>query len=501
MNFGGNDEQIKFYSENNNPIDGNFVKDNFSQNSDPAYSNYNSYNKENYLQNEETNSALHFFLYLISFLLLSSVSIGIGTILYQIINKIFPETEILYSYFDSFTQQSVKFGLASVVIATPAYFAISFLITKYLFEGKILENSKVRKWVTYIILFIASSVILGDLISLVYEWLGGDMVSRFVLKFLVVLFIAGSVFGYYFWDMLKKNVQGVKYLGNKIAGFSALGAILIIFVSSFFIVDSPSLTRDKKIDSSITNDMRDYTYSISSYYRKNKSLPEKLSDLDSSSYLNNKNKDSNITYKKTGQYKYQLCANFKTSNLKENKSEGSYDYGYGYTDEKWKHDKGNKCFDQEISEADKRSSSSDLSYNRLAPPTSSSYAEDDDLMINDFSEEEMRVSQQGAIIASTKSYISSTVPNSIICRDKKGTINSGKGGDPLCTGGDNSTSSLIWPRISNCGTNAEDTKWTVFNGNNDNWTITLNCTNMTSCNGPGNAICDKNGCKFQGSCQ
>ena len=72
-----------------------------------------------------------------------------GNFIYQIINKIFPETEILYSYFDSFTQQSVKFGLASIVIATPAYFAISFLITKYLFEGKILENSKVRKWWTF----------------------------------------------------------------------------------------------------------------------------------------------------------------------------------------------------------------------------------------------------------------------------------------------------------------------------------------------------------------
>lgn len=313
-------------------------------------------NQENYSNDEGRNSAMHFFLYLVSFLSLQFVATGLGTILYQMINKFFPDaaTVSLYSYMGSFQQTAIKFGLASIIIATPVYFITSFLIAKYLSEGKILENSKVRKWITYIILFIASAIILGDLISLVYNVLGGDMAARFILKVFVILLIAGSIFGYYFWDMRKKNMVGAEYPGNKIAAAASIAVILIIFVGSFFIVDSPTTARNQKIDSATVSKMQNYKYSIESYYRKNYSLPVKLADVEENdSYpmpLGNESANiSNITYKTTGQFAYQLCADFKTSNLQAN-SNGRYDHN----DKNWQHDKGNKCFNQEISQADRR---------------------------------------------------------------------------------------------------------------------------------------------------
>ena len=308
-------------------------------------------NQENYANDERRNSALHFFIYLFSFLSLLFVATGLGTILYQIINKIFPDAANGYSLADLFSQGAIKFGLASIIIAAPAYFLISFLITKYLYEGKILENSKVRKWITYIILFIASANILGDLISLVYNVLGGDMAARFVLKVLVILLIAGSIFGYYFWDMRKKNMMGVKYLGNKISATASIAVIVIVFIGSFFIVDSPITARNKQIDSITISRIQDYKYSIESYYGKNYSLPASLADIKESGIFGgiNNNESINITYKTTGQFTYQLCANFKTSNLQVNKNDQ-----YSYTDKNWQHDKGDKCFDQEISQSARR---------------------------------------------------------------------------------------------------------------------------------------------------
>ncbi len=54
--------------------------------------------------------------------------------------------------------------------------------------------SKVRRWLTYLTLFFASGIIIGDVITLLYNLLGGEITIRFLLKALVVAFIAGTVF-------------------------------------------------------------------------------------------------------------------------------------------------------------------------------------------------------------------------------------------------------------------------------------------------------------------
>jgi hypothetical protein len=59
----------------------------------------------------------------------------------------------------------------------------------------------VRRWLTYLTMFVAASILIGDVISLVYTVLGGELTVRFVLKVLTVGAIAGSVFGYYMWDL------------------------------------------------------------------------------------------------------------------------------------------------------------------------------------------------------------------------------------------------------------------------------------------------------------
>ena len=59
------------------------------------------------------------------------------------------------------------------------------------------RHSRVRRWLTYTTLFLAASILVGDVISLIYSLLGGEITSRFLLKVLVVGFIAGTVFWYY----------------------------------------------------------------------------------------------------------------------------------------------------------------------------------------------------------------------------------------------------------------------------------------------------------------
>ena len=65
--------------------------------------------------------------------------------------------------------------------------------------------SAVRRWLTYLTLFIAASVLIGDLISLVNTLLGGELSARFALKTAVVALLAGGVFGWYLHDLRQEE--------------------------------------------------------------------------------------------------------------------------------------------------------------------------------------------------------------------------------------------------------------------------------------------------------
>ena len=50
-------------------------------------------------------------------------------------------------------------------------------------------------------LFIGAMTLIGDVITLIYNFLGGELTTRFVLKVVTVAVIAGAVIAYYFADL------------------------------------------------------------------------------------------------------------------------------------------------------------------------------------------------------------------------------------------------------------------------------------------------------------
>ena len=104
--------------------------------------------------------------------------------------------------------------------------------------------------------------------------------------------------------------------------------------------------------------------------------------------------------------------------------------------------------------------------------------------------------KEKATIASIRASMSSAVPAGIICEDARGEVLSGIGGDKIC-----SNKVGNWPSINFCGTNPSDTNWVVANGESGNWNFTLKCKQFVNCNGPQNALCNKDGCNFSGTCQ
>ncbi|MFC2082480.1 DUF5671 domain-containing protein [Candidatus Bipolaricaulota bacterium] len=151
-------------------------------------------------------SAREAFMYLVLFTTLYLTTFNLGRLLFQFINLGFPDLAAHYDFVDS-VRQAVRFSVASLVIAFPIFMYLSLLIGRSIKRDPSKRASKVRKWLTYMTLFVAAGVIIGDLTALVYSFLGGDLSARFALKVVTVAVIAGGIFGYYLWDLRKEEVE------------------------------------------------------------------------------------------------------------------------------------------------------------------------------------------------------------------------------------------------------------------------------------------------------
>jgi len=92
-------------------------------------------------------------------------------------------------------------ALASIIVTFPVYLFLMWRLTKDSAVYPERRQSRLRKWLTYFTLVVASSIITGDLITLLAKLLGGDLSTPFILKVLTILLVVGSIFGYYLWDL------------------------------------------------------------------------------------------------------------------------------------------------------------------------------------------------------------------------------------------------------------------------------------------------------------
>ncbi len=299
---------------------------------------------------ETTNSnhsAKFAFFYMLSLVALIFTALSAGMIIFQIINKLIPDVPGFFQ--GGFSDSSLKYAISQMIIAAPIFFLTMRQIHRYLYSGELDNNSGIRKWLTYFMLFVSSVVLIGWLIGTLNSFMQGELTTKFLLKAITAIGISATVFSYFLYDIKRKEVKGVR--DARIRMFLIVSLIIVVaaLIGSLFVVESPAEARNRKLDQLVIENFVQIDQAVNVYYAENFKLPESLQIIQNEfSYIRDEDLSDPETkaayiYKISDDKTYELCATFRTSNL-----DGSENNDYRFYDKSWLHDSGEQCLKQTV---------------------------------------------------------------------------------------------------------------------------------------------------------
>lgn len=274
--------------------------------------------------------------------------IGFITLFVNYINALFPDP---LNYYFSAISGGVRWASSVLFVAVPAYLISSWMLGKDIKKEPEKRDLKLRKWLIYFTLFISAITVIVDLMVFVYFFLDGEISARFFLKVLVVLLVAGAVFGYYFWELKRKGEKtNIPMILAIVVSIVVLGSI----IAGFFIIGTPSDQRNRRFDEQRVQELQTIQSQITYFWIQKNKLPEKLEDLndDISGFVAPKDPGTKLSYeyKVLEPLKFELCATFaKPTQFKGVLTSGErYAEPKGSYQENWDHEEGRTCYTRTI---------------------------------------------------------------------------------------------------------------------------------------------------------
>ncbi len=288
------------------------------------------------------------FLHLLAIVTLYWSAVSFITLLWQTINHFMPD---FLNYYPGSITEPLRFAVASLIIVFPVFILTSWYLNKIYRREYAARESKIRKWLLYLTLFVASITVIVDLVMVVLNLLSGDATLKFILKASSVLVVAVVIFGYYLDDVRKETpAKSAKYY----AWISAV-IVLIGVVGAFFIIGSPATAKLTQFDQQKISDLQGIQYQVVNYWQRKEKLPASLADLNDpiSGFIMPIEPQTNQPYEyniiDAQNLSFELCATFS--------KEGTDLYGEGrgldvpikgFSSDNWEHPAGKYCFKRTI---------------------------------------------------------------------------------------------------------------------------------------------------------
>lgn len=148
------------------------------------------------------------FLHLLAIIALYASAISFVTLIFQYVNVLIPDPLEAQNYYSSDSSYSaIRWAIASLIVIFPVYILTGWHLNKSYAAVPEKRNLRIRKWLIYFTIFAAALIIIGNLVALIFNLLGGELTVRFLLKILSIFFVAGAVFYYYFWDLKRHQTE------------------------------------------------------------------------------------------------------------------------------------------------------------------------------------------------------------------------------------------------------------------------------------------------------
>ncbi|MGB3353368.1 MAG: DUF5671 domain-containing protein [Mycobacterium sp.] len=174
------------------------------------------------------------------------------------------------------------------------------------------RGSAIRRWFTYLAMFVAVAVIIGDFVTLVAYVLAGGTTARFLLKVLVVAVVAGLILSYYLWD-LRDAQPGRRPVPALFLGVAVLASVAAVG-AGLWLMGPPSEQAARRIDERRVEDLRSLAAGVDRYYEQNSELPQSLGELSAASPtpipLDDPSTRAPYRYSPGAGKTFELCADF-----------------------------------------------------------------------------------------------------------------------------------------------------------------------------------------------
>jgi hypothetical protein len=292
-------------------------------------------------------TAKDFFLHLGAIVTFYASVIALITLLFEVINFAYPKVTNAYQYYFP----SISFQVATLIVAFPLFLFISWLLQKTYVSDPSLREVPIRKWLSYITLFITGGVVAGDLVTVIYMFLDGqELTSGFLLKVLTLLVIAGGIFMYYLREIRNQITPSERNIWRIVAVIIIVASIIL----GFMVIGSPASQRNRRMDNQRVVDLQNLQWQVVSYWQRKEALPTNLSEVADplSGFVlpTDPQSKASYEYRKTGNLSFELCATFAlvSKATQPGYYEQSMAYPIGRGMENWSHEAGRQCFTRTI---------------------------------------------------------------------------------------------------------------------------------------------------------
>ncbi len=202
----------------------------------------------------DAGSARDAFFHLLSFTSLTATVVSLIILFFQYWDRLFPD--VAFPSYGTAELSTIRWSIAAVIVSFPLYLWMMRVLRKEMSKHPEKLNSGVRRWLTYLILFVTACTLVGDLITVLSSLLEGELTLRFILKAATIFLLCGLPFYYYFQTLRMDATTYAKSPLHAQFRWLSIVIVLVAVVWGFFIIGSPSYGRAEKLDEARVNDLR-----------------------------------------------------------------------------------------------------------------------------------------------------------------------------------------------------------------------------------------------------